>query len=152
MWGLLLCRFEFRSILSIIPEPMNTNDSVKPRWRPHRTFEGKLDLKTDSGYSKIYIYIYIYTNNRHILRLTYSFRQPYSKIYIYKYIYTNNREESRCGPHRSFESRVVLKTDLGYPKDAGVTVNSSWPTLGIPFASLSFLLSRKKDLRAFFTI
>jgi len=102
-----------------------------------------LDLKTDSGYSEICIYKYIYTNNRHIFRLTYSFRQLYSKIYIYKYIYTNNREESRCGPHRSFESRVVLKTDRVYPKDAGVTVNSSWQTLGIPFAFLAFLLSSR---------
>jgi len=90
--------------LSIIPEPMNTNDSVKPRWRPHRTFEGKLDLKTDSGYSKIYIYIYIYIQiigifsgllilfDNHIPRYTY--------INIYIQIIERSHGADHIGPLR----------------------------------------------------
>ena len=34
----------------------------------------------------------------------------------------------------SCESRVLLKTDCGYPRDAGVLFRSRWQTLGVPFA------------------
>ena len=70
----------------------------------------------------IYMCAYIYT-------CIYICVSAYIYIHVHE-IFFINMCKCICGSRVKF----LLKTDSGYPKDAGVFFHSRWKTLGVPFA------------------